>query len=79
MSPYLGLDIGVFVIGLVVLALVAWRLWRQVRGLGRSVSAAAQRIGDAQAQLDRISRERAARPAWDVDSALAPSEGAGRG
>lgn len=80
MSPYVGLDIGVFVLGLLALALLAWRLWGQVKGLGRSVSAAAGRIGDAQAQLDRAAAERGAAPSRRVSSeGLAPSEGARRG
>lgn len=80
MSPYLGLDLGVFVVGLVLLGFAVWRLWRQVRGLGRSVSAAARRIGDAQAQLDRIVANRSSAERHDVDSVRpVPSEGARRG
>jgi len=67
-SPYLWLDLGVFVVGLAALGLVVWRLWGQVKGLGRSVSAAGQRIGDAQAQLDRIAAKRLSSQVRDVDS-----------
>lgn len=80
MSPYLGLDIGVFVVGLAVLAVVSWRLWGQVKGLGRSVNSAAGRIADAQAELDRIATKRSLPEGRDVDSKWpVPSEGARRG
>lgn len=38
---------------LVVLALLARRLWRTVRTLGRDVAGAAERMGELQAALDR--------------------------
>ena len=80
MSPYLGLDIGVFAVGLAVLGAVAWRLWGQVKRLGRSVNSAAGRIADAQAELDRIAAKRSRPEGRDVDSKWpVPSEGARRG
>jgi hypothetical protein len=42
-------------VGVAVLAALTWRLWKQVRQLGRDVSAAAARIAaasDALAQVD---------------------------
>jgi hypothetical protein len=48
-----------FVAGLAVLALLAVRLFRQVRSLGRTVSNASTRVGDASAALETIApRER---------------------
>jgi hypothetical protein len=38
-----------------LLGLVSWRLWRQVRQLGRDVSAAGDRISRASEELQRIS------------------------
>ena len=66
MSALVGLDIALAVGGLAVLAVLALRLWRQVRALGRTVSAAAARFGEAQAEMDAISRETASRRAQDV-------------
>jgi len=66
MSALVGLDIALAVLGLLVLALLAVRLWRQVKELGRTVGNAAARVGEAQASLDAISRDRAARPPQDV-------------
>lgn len=39
------------VAGLAVLAGLTWRLWGQVRRLGREVAAAGERIAEATAQL----------------------------
>ena len=48
-----------FVAGLVVLALLAVRLFRQVKSLGRTVGGASSRISDAAAALETIApRER---------------------
>ena len=38
-----------------LLGLVTWRLWRQVRQLGRDVSAASERINRASEEFQRIS------------------------
>ena len=62
---YAGIDIAVAVVGLAVLAAFAVRLWRQVKELGRTVSAAAERVGAAQVALEEISRE--ARPKRQID------------
>jgi hypothetical protein len=49
----------VFLAGLVVLALLAVRLFRRVKSLGSTVGAAATRIGDATTELETIApRER---------------------
>ncbi len=50
---WVAVDVAVGVLGLVVLGLLGWRLWRQVRVLGRQVSAAGQRIAEATAELER--------------------------
>jgi len=41
--------------GLAVLAGLAWRLWRQVRQLGRDIAAAGARINAATDELARVS------------------------
>ena len=49
----------VFVGGLLVLALLAVRLYRKVKSLGGTVGAAATRIGDATAEVETFAaRER---------------------
>jgi hypothetical protein len=48
---WIGIDIGLAVLGLLVLAALTFRLWRQVRQLGRDVSAAGSRIADASEKL----------------------------
>jgi hypothetical protein len=48
---WIGIDVGLAVIGLLVLAALSFRLWRQVRQLGRDVSAAGGRIADASEKL----------------------------
>ncbi|MDQ1713017.1 MAG: hypothetical protein QOE45_2467 [Frankiaceae bacterium] len=48
-----------FAVGLVVLALLAVRVFRQVKALTRTVAAAGRRVGDATAALDAVApRER---------------------
>ncbi|WP_066887668.1 hypothetical protein [Carbonactinospora thermoautotrophica] len=44
------------VAGLAVLAVLGWRLWRDVRVLGRAVTAAADRLNTAVAQLEAATR-----------------------
>ncbi|MGI8698249.1 MAG: hypothetical protein ACR2J0_03775 [Mycobacteriales bacterium] len=51
---WIVLDVALAVAGLVVLGLLAFRLWRQVRALGREVVAAGERLGAAAATLDRV-------------------------
>jgi hypothetical protein len=46
---------GIAVIGLAVLALLSFRLWRQVRQFGRDVSAAGAKITAVTDQLANIS------------------------
>jgi hypothetical protein len=48
---WIGIDIGLAVLGLLVLAALTFRLWRQVRQLGRDVGAAGTRIADASEKL----------------------------
>jgi heme exporter protein D len=55
--PFVWLDVGVAVLGLVVLAGFALRLFRQVRGLAREVSRATERIGASLAELERRTGE----------------------
>ena len=43
------------------LGLVTWRLWRQIRQLGRDVAAAGERIGRVSEELQRISPPTAGR------------------
>jgi hypothetical protein len=52
--PWIALDVGLAVIGLAVLALLAVRLFRQVRGLGREVARAGERLGAELAQLEQV-------------------------
>jgi hypothetical protein len=51
---WIGIDIGLAVLGLLVLAALTFRLWRQVRQFGRDVSAAGARIADASADLSSV-------------------------
>ena len=46
------------VVGLAVLAALTFRLWRQVRQLGRDVSAATARIATATADMERAAPRR---------------------
>jgi hypothetical protein len=48
---WIGIDVGLAVLGLLVLGALSFRLWRQVRELGRDVSAAGARIADASDKL----------------------------
>ncbi len=52
---WVALFVPVGVVSVAVLGLVAWRLWRQVRQLGRDVSAAGERISQASEELQRVS------------------------
>ena len=59
MAVVVVLAVLVFLGGLVVLALLGVRLFRQVKSLGRTVGSAATRVGDASAALDAVApRER---------------------
>ena len=51
---YVGLGIA----GIAVLLAFTVRLWRQVRTLGRTVSEASRKIGEASAALEQASTER---------------------
>jgi hypothetical protein len=51
---WIGIDIALAVLGLLVLAGLTFRLWRQVRALGRDVSAAGARIADASEKLSSV-------------------------
>jgi hypothetical protein len=51
---WIFLYVGIAVAGLAVLAGLSVRLWRQVRQLGREVSAAGAKIAAASAALDQI-------------------------
>jgi hypothetical protein len=48
---WIGIDIGLAVLGLLVLAALTFRLWRQVRQLGRDVNSAGTRIAEASEKL----------------------------
>jgi len=50
----LGIDVALAVLGLVILGVLAWRLWRQVRRLGADVSAAGARVAAVSEELARI-------------------------
>jgi hypothetical protein len=52
---WVALFVPVGLVSVALLGLVSWRLWRQVRQLGRDVSAASERIGRASEELQRIS------------------------
>jgi hypothetical protein len=53
--PWIALYVGLAVLGLAVLALLALRLWRQVKDFGREVSAAGAKISKVTDELARIS------------------------
>ncbi|HEX3906719.1 MAG TPA: hypothetical protein VHW92_02175 [Mycobacteriales bacterium] len=55
---WIGIDVALAVLGLLVLAGLTFRLWRQVRQLGRDVSAAGSRIAEASEQLSAVAPER---------------------
>lgn len=48
------IDVAFAVVGLLVLALLAVRLYRQVRTFGRQVTAASERLAEASARLDEV-------------------------
>ena len=52
---WVALFVPVGLLSVALLGLVTWRLWRQVRQLGRDVSAAGERINRASEELQRIS------------------------
>jgi hypothetical protein len=52
---WVALYVGVAVAGLVVLTVLAVRLWRQVREFGQAVSAASERIAAVADELAKIS------------------------
>jgi hypothetical protein len=52
---WIALYVGIAVLGLAVLAVLSFRLWRQVRQFGRDVSAAGEKISAVTDQLSRIS------------------------
>jgi hypothetical protein len=53
--PWIALYVGLAVLGLAVLALLGFRLWRQVRQFARDVSAAGAKIAAVTDQLSQIS------------------------
>jgi hypothetical protein len=55
-AALVGVDIGLAVLGLAVLAVIAWRLWGQVKQLGRGVANAAATLEAARADLDALPR-----------------------
>lgn len=55
-------DVAFAVAGLLVLALLAVRLYRQVRMFGRQVTAASERLADASARLAEIAPPQYDRP-----------------
>jgi hypothetical protein len=52
---WVALYVGLAVAGLVVLTVLAVRLWRQVREFGQAVSAASERIAAVADELAKIS------------------------
>ena len=50
---FVALFVPLAVLTLLALAFVGWRLWGQVRQLGRDVSAASERIAQASDELNR--------------------------
>jgi uncharacterized membrane protein len=52
---WIVLYVGIAVVGLAVLAVLAFRLWRQVQQFGRDVRAAGEKISAVTDQLSRIS------------------------
>ena len=52
----LGVLLGA--LGVTVLGALTWRLWKQVRQLGRDVAAAGARIAAASDELNRMSPRR---------------------
>jgi hypothetical protein len=54
------LYVALGVLSIAVLAGLTLRLWRQVRQLGREVSAAGERVAAATSELDRVAADRRA-------------------
>jgi hypothetical protein len=54
------LYVALGVLSIAVLAALTLRLWRQVRQLGREVSAAGERVAAATSELDRVAADRRA-------------------
>jgi hypothetical protein len=52
--PWIALYVGIVVLGLVVLALLGYRLYQQVRQFARDVGAAGERIAAATADRSQI-------------------------
>jgi len=55
---WVGIYVALGVVSIGVLALLAFRLWRQVRDLGRQVSAASDRLAQAMGEMERIDPSR---------------------
>jgi hypothetical protein len=53
--PWIALWVGVAVLGLVVLGLLTFRLWKQVRQFGRDVAAAGAKITRVTDELAKVS------------------------
>jgi hypothetical protein len=53
--PWIVLWVGVAVLGLVVLGLLTFRLWKQVRQFGRDVAAAGTKIAKVTDELAKVS------------------------
>jgi hypothetical protein len=53
--PWIALWVGVAVLGLVVLGLLTFRLWKQVRQFGRDVAAAGAKITQVTDELAKVS------------------------
>lgn len=68
---WIVVDVALALLGLAVLCLLALRLWRQVRALGREVGAAGERVRTAAAALEEL------RP--PAGSAAPPSSGGSGG
>jgi len=56
--PWVLLGVSLGVAGVAVLGALTWRLWTQVRQLGRDVAAAGTRIATATDELNRMSPRR---------------------
>ncbi|MHB2024612.1 MAG: hypothetical protein ACYCO3_15025 [Mycobacteriales bacterium] len=55
--PFVWLDVAVAVVGLLALGLVALKVFRQVRALGREVAAAGERISAQLSELQAATRQ----------------------
>lgn len=53
--PWIVLWVGVAVLGLVILGLLTFRLWKQVRQFGRDVAAAGAKITKGTDELAKVS------------------------